>query len=297
MNAGPIFIGGLAFSGKTPLRIALSAHPRLVLTRGTAMWQRYDNRFGDLGRPANLDRCLSAMFDDPRIARLAVDRSRIQCQFRDGPSTYARLFAIVHSQHAERLGKQRWGDQMGMLERHADRVLTAYPTAQMIHMIRDPRVRHAAAALAHRPLPGRLGWETARWLHSADLAERNTRRYPGRYRVVRYELLCSEPEVTLHEIAAFLGEEFDPGMTAALAGVTLDDSNRRRTFGPEQQRVVSAFIEQHAGAQMQAHGYPVGQGVTRSGSGRPSALVKQLCDTAGIAMWRAFRAPWQKAVV
>ena len=31
----PIFIGGLSYSGKTPLRIMLSAHPNILLTRRT----------------------------------------------------------------------------------------------------------------------------------------------------------------------------------------------------------------------------------------------------------------------
>jgi hypothetical protein len=296
MSIGPVFIAGLAFSGKTPLRIALSAHPRLALTRGTAMWQRYDDRYGDLGRPANLNRCLSAMLDDPSIARLAPDRARIERELRAGPSTYAHLFAVVHRQHAERLGKQRWGDQMGALERYADRVLTAYPTAQMIHMIRDPRTRQAAAALAHRRLPGRLGWETARWRHSADLAERNLRRYPGRYRVVRYELLCGDPEATLRAVAAFLDEEFAPAMMSALAGVTLDDAQRRRVFAPDRQRMMSGFIERNAGAQMLAHGYPVATGTADAGIRRPSDLVRRLCGQAGITMWRTVHAPALKGV-
>ncbi|HSK97424.1 MAG TPA: sulfotransferase, partial [Euzebyales bacterium] len=239
MSAGPVFIGGLAFSGKTPLRIALSAHPRLVLTRHTALWVRYHGRFGDLGRPRNLDRCLSAMASDPRLAGLAPDRPRIEREFRTGPGTHAHLFELVHRHHAERLGKQRWGDQMGMFERHADRVLTAYADAQMIHMVRDPRTWHAAAITTRRRRLGRLGWETARWRASADLATRNLRRYRGRYHVVRYEALCGDPEATLREVLAFLVEDYDPSV---LSGVTLDEPQRRAALAPAEQRRAAAFI-------------------------------------------------------
>ena len=294
MSGGPVFIGGLAFSGKTPLRIALSAHPRLALTRHTAMWQRYHGRYGDLGVPENLDRCLSAMLDDPNIARLEPDRRRIEEEFRAGPRTYAHLFGLVHRHHAERLGKQRWGDQMGMLERHADLVLTAFPTAQMIHMIRDPRTWHAAAASAHRQTIGRLGWETARWRESADLAGRNARRYRGRYHVVRYEALCSDPEATLREVVAFLAEEFDPAMMSALTDVAIDDPHRRVVFAPNRQRMMSGFIERHASEQMLAHGYPV-LADTSTASRRTSwAFVDRLCDEAGMAMWRTLHTPRAK---
>jgi hypothetical protein len=285
-----VFIGGLAFSGKTPLRIALSAHPRLALTRRTAMWQRYHGRYGDLGRPENLDRCLSAMLVDPNIAQLMPDRLRIEREFRTGPSTYARLFALVHGHHAERLGKQRWGDQMGMIERHAGLVLTEYPTAQMIHMIRDPRTRHAAAASVHDKQLGRLGWETARWRDSADLARRNVHQFRGRYLVVRYEALCSDLQATLYEVMAFLAEEFDPVMTSALADVTFDDP-RHATFAPSRQRVVSGFIERHAAVQMAAHGYPMLAGARDARPRTPRAFVDRVCDEAGVAVWRTLHAP------
>jgi len=289
MSDGPVFICGLAFSGKTPLRIALSAHPRLALTRHTAMWQRHAGRYGNLRRPGSFDHCLSALLGDPDVARLAPDRASIEREFRDGPATYAHLFAVVHRQHAERLGKQRWGDQMGMLERYADWVLRAYPAAQMIHMIRDPRIRHAAAASAHRQTPGRLGWETARWRESAALAERNLRRYPGRYHTVGYEALCSDPEATLRTVAAFLEEDFEPAMTAALADVTLDDRHRRMTFTPGRRRSVCWFIERHAEAQMAAHGYAVDT-VTGAAARTPWAFTDHWCDRAGMALWRTLHA-------
>ena len=57
---GPIFIGGLSQSGKTELRLALGAHPSIELTRHTDMWDRFYGRYGNLGRPRNLDRCLAA---------------------------------------------------------------------------------------------------------------------------------------------------------------------------------------------------------------------------------------------
>ena len=84
MNDGPVFIGGLAFSGKTPLRIALSAHPRLELTRKTAMWTRFHGRFGDLSADRNLDRCLDVMLADPAIAALHPDRAQVRQAVRAG---------------------------------------------------------------------------------------------------------------------------------------------------------------------------------------------------------------------
>jgi hypothetical protein len=255
VNGGPIFLGGLAFTGKTPLRIALSAHPRLVLTRHTALWVRYHGRYGDLADARNLDRCLAAMASDPAVAVLALDRQRIEREFRAGPATYAHLLELVHRHHAERLGKQRWGEQVGRFEHHADQVLTAYAGAQMVHMVRDPRTWLGAVTATRRHRPGRLTREAARWRDSADLAVRNSRRYGSRYLVVRYEALRGDPDPTLHAVAAFLGEDLHPAMISALAAVDIDGPRHRAVVAPGHQRRVLDVIERHAAKQARGLGY------------------------------------------
>jgi hypothetical protein len=57
----PIFIGGLDNSGKTHLRLALSSHPEIAMTRRSYMWTRIYNRYGDLRQPENFERCLNAL--------------------------------------------------------------------------------------------------------------------------------------------------------------------------------------------------------------------------------------------
>lgn len=285
MSGGPVFIGGLSFSGKTQMRLALSAHPELALTRRTALWHRYRNQYGDLAVPHNLDRCLSAMLRDPRITHLAPDRARIERELRTGPATYARLCALVHEHHAQRHGARRWGEQIGAIERYADQVFAAYPEAQMIHMIRDPRMRQAAAA-ADRQAPGRLGWETARWCHSADLADHNLAHHPGRYRVVRYEALRDRPEATLRAVARFLHEDYDPAMLAALAFATFDDP--RHAPDASNARQATAFIEQHADVQMRALGYlPAYSADVQARSQR--SLLDEMASRVGNVLWHSTR--------
>ena len=214
MDHGPIFIGGLAHSGKTPLRLMLSAHPNLALTRQTYMWSRFYNRYGNLSDPDNFERCLMAMLNYRGIQALQPDPENIRQRFGQGEPSYARLFALFHEGHAERLGKSRWGDQLGLVEQFADPIFAAFPAAKMIHMVRDPRHRQGAAKGLSRYRKGKIGWEIARWLHSINLMERNQKRYPDNYKVVRYETIVAQPEATIREICAFLNEDFLPGMIA-----------------------------------------------------------------------------------
>lgn len=204
-------MGGPGRSGKTLVSFMLSSLP-IAVTRRTEMWPRFYGRFGDLDRPANFERCLRAMLRRKQIASLMPDPDRIRREFRLGAPTYARLFGVVHEQYAEQSGKTRWGDQTGLIERFADELMAAYQGAKVIHMIRDPRDRHEAILERAPRRAGAVGTSASVWLYSVALGRRNMRRYPGSYKLVRYETLVTRPEETMRGICAFLGEEFDPAM-------------------------------------------------------------------------------------
>ena len=213
MNHGPIFLGGPHHVGKTWVRLALSTHPNIAISRRTYLWSHFYDLYGDLGQPANFERCLSAMLQHKHLpAVLKPDPDRIRREFSQGPLPYTRLFALLHEHHAQRLGKSRWGDQLAFIERYADQIFAAYPGAKLIHMIRDPRKWFEVSISNSRLRKGNVGGATACWLYSLGLAERNQRRYPDCYKVVRYEMVVSQPERTLREICAFLGVDFLPSM-------------------------------------------------------------------------------------
>ncbi len=218
MENGPIYIGGLAHSGKTLLRRMLSVQPNLVISRKTKMWDRFYNQFGDLSRPQNFELCLAAMLQNRQVQSLAPDEARIRAEFWQEAPSYARLFALFQAHHAERLGKTRWGVQLGFAERLADPIFAAHPQAKMIHLIRDPRDRNTAVKSITQHRRGKTGWSTACWLYSVGLAWRNQKRYPENYLVVRYESLITSPEATLRQICTFLGEPFLPEMLAVMDG-------------------------------------------------------------------------------
>jgi hypothetical protein len=256
VETAPVFIGGLSGSGKTQLRIVLDAHPDISLTRRTRMWDRFYSRFGDLCEPANLDRCLATMLRDPGVQQLAPDERRVRRELADGPRTYARLFGLLHQHHAERAGKRRWGDQLRFVERFADPIFAAYPSARMVHMVRDPR---------HRSLPSgrrldfgaRLGWEIAMWLRSAELAIHNQRRYPGGYLVLSYEAFATQPVETAEAVCSFIGEPFRAPMVDALRTLALDACHK----APATPSIAglraphAAFLDRYAGSQMATFGY------------------------------------------
>ena len=269
LDRGPIFIGGLDRSGKTYMRFMLSSHPDITLTRRTNMWPNFYNRFGDLSRVDNFERCLEAMMQYKHIHSLEPDLERIRREFWQESPTYARLFALIHEQYAQRQGKSRWGDQTELIERFADLIFDAYPNARLIQMIRDPRDHFEASKQRRRNSKGRVGDSTARWLYSISLARRNQRNYPDRYKIVRYETMVSQPEETMRDVCGFLGEEYSPGMLTMQGvprfwkenglQVNPGDSPLRKDFIGSFRRGISqneiAFIQKYAGRYMLLYDY------------------------------------------
>lgn len=118
---------------------------------------------------------------------------------------------------------------------------------------------------------GRAGGAAARWLYSVLLAERNQRRYPGRYMVVQFEAMVRQPEQTLQAVCDFLGETYypemllmegDPERRAKLVqraseptGVTPLSTEFIGTYYEAVPPAEIAFIQSVAGRRMTAFGY------------------------------------------
>ena len=213
MNSeSPIFIAGPDRSGTSLMFALLASHPNISMVRRTNMWRYFHERYGDLKETDHFKRCLVDMTRYNRMKHLKPDAERIQSEFLSGEPTYGRLFALFHLHNAERAGKRRWGDKSLHTEHYADHVFHEYPNARIIHMTRDPRDRYASVRKRHGRDTPRLGASTGRWLFSMNRAIRNQKRYPAQYKIVRFEDVTRDPEGTMREVCAFIGEEFAPEM-------------------------------------------------------------------------------------
>jgi hypothetical protein len=267
----PVFIAGPDRSGTTLMFAILASHPDLCMVRRTNVWRYFDGRYGSLGRPENFERCLSDMVRYRRMRHLAPDADRIRREFSAGSRTYGRLFALFYEHHAERSMQPRWGDKSLHTEHYADRIFAEFPYATVVHMMRDPRDRYASVRRRNGGDLSRVGAATARWLESARAARRNLRRHPGRYLVVRYEDLVSEPEPTVRRVCDFIGAPFTAEMLSLNGLPELRDSGGNSSFGDMTPGSIStnaigrfrdalrpdecAFIELVARRDMQAFGY------------------------------------------
>jgi sulfotransferase family protein len=231
MNRGPIYLAGIERSGTSLMYALLASHPNIAMTRRTNLWTYFNNQFGNLNNAENLQRCLSIMSQYKRLRAIQIDTERVRREFYQGEKTYARLFSLVEGHFAERLGKPRWGDKSLNTERYMDDIFAAFPNAKIIHMMRDPRDRYASAKTRWTDMKGRVGAGTAMWLESVKLARRGQRKYPGQYKVVRYEDLVAQPEQTVRTICEFLGEEYIPEMLTMIGAPTHRNKGSNSSYG------------------------------------------------------------------
>jgi hypothetical protein len=217
-SPGPIFLAGVDRSGIGLLGELLDAHPSIAISRRTNFWSFFHNRFGSLNERANLDRCIESLASYTRIRALQPRFDEIRAEFEGAADqSYGRLFELIQCRSARQRGKSRWGDKSLDSESHADTIFTEYPSARIVHVIRDPRDRFASQSRHRRAGRGGVGSGTALWLWSARLAQRNRDRYPDQYLVVRFEDLVCDTERCLRSICEFIGEPYSAAMIDAVA--------------------------------------------------------------------------------
>lgn len=303
MERGPVFVAGQERSGTSLLYALLATHPNIAMTRRTNLWTYFYEQYGDLSVAENLERCLDTMLRYSRIVVQDVDGDRLRRDFRRGEPTYARLFALVEQQVADRLGKPRWGDKSLNTERYAEPILRAYPGARILHMVRDPRDRYASVLVRWKSRRGDVGAGTAAWLDSVQLGERHARRYPERYRLVRYESLVARPEEALREICDFVDEPYTDEMLRMDGAERFRDDGGNSSYGPRPVGEISpdsigryrqvltprqiAFIERAANRPMGRLGYLTAPVLLSGGDRVRFALADAPLNMGALLAWRA----------
>lgn len=303
MERGPVFVAGLERSGTSLLYALLASHPNIAMTRRTNLWTHFYGQYGDLREDANAERCIDMMGRYKRLVVLQPDWDRLRHDFLAGERTYARLFALLEEQHAERLGKPRWGDKSLNTERYADQIFASNPGARILHMIRDPRDRYASSVTRWKRRRGGVGAGTAEWLSSARAAQRHERRYPQQYRTIRYESLASRPEETVRDLCAFIGEDYAPAMLTMEGAPTFKEQGSNSSYEKRAAGVIStnsigrfrevlapgqvAFIQRLARGPMTSFAYEPEPVALDADEQLRYALVDLPVESAHLVAWRA----------
>lgn len=248
-----IIIGGCGRSGTTLARVILNRHPNIACGRETAI-------LCDLVNPP----------------RLAVEWDLPEKDITELMARSPNIIRFVESffrQFAEREGKPRWADKTPRNVRALPRILSAFPNAVFVHVVRDGR--DVACSLRNHPKVGIRNGKfvpvhnnrpieecAGRWLNDTSLGLA-FRGHPRCFEL-RYERMITDTENAVRELCEFLGEDYSPQLlvpSGAEAAANNPDADReirpgslsrwKRDLTPEERKT---FI-QVAGELLIATGY------------------------------------------
>ncbi|TYK43844.1 sulfotransferase family protein [Actinomadura decatromicini] len=215
----PIFILGCARSGTSLLQQMLHSHPRIAVPAETSfVLPAYTARceFGDLTVRDNRRELADWITRDrsTKFRVLGLDAAETSEEIVAGPPTLGSVVGTVFGAYARRFDKPRWGDRRPSYIRYAGSLLRMFPDAQFVHLVRDGR--DCVASLLERPWYDQdVHHAISAWREAVDRGRRlGARLGPDGYYEMQYERLVADPADELARLCAFLGEDFDPAMTA-----------------------------------------------------------------------------------
>ena len=211
----PFFVLGAARSGTTLLRLMLNRHPRLAIPPESHFLIPLLRELpvDRLLSPAEIRRTAEIIIRHPRFATWHVPANVLVESFGRKERSYLReLIDWCFRLEISRSGKPRWGDKTPRYYECWEQVVSLFPEAKLIHLIRDGR--DVSASLRRVGWHGRTEFERAQyWSSRVSMAHQALRRLgPETCMIVRYEDLVLNSEPVLKDICMFLEEEFAPTM-------------------------------------------------------------------------------------
>jgi Sulfotransferase family len=201
----PIFIGGMFKSGTSLLRAMLGQHSAIASGLET-YWFNWDWSQRDSAEMQRTQDRLAGYFD------MTADEVRALAKSAATPEVF---LSTLMDELARKEDKPRWAEKTPGNIAHIDRIWKAWPDAQIIHIIRDPRDIFASLVEARK-------WDTAaefadRWAATVGRGERLLAELkPGErsYIAIRYEDLIAAPDVTMRRVMEFLSEPWEPAVAS-----------------------------------------------------------------------------------
>jgi hypothetical protein len=194
--AKPLFLVACERSGTTLLSLILDHHPQLSFVDCYYSIEKLGDD-GDWPEPEEYYRFLETnfIFQD---SKLAIDKTL----------DYPHLVDSFLRQVLIRSGKPLVG---GKIRDNYHRVLSIWPDARFIHLLRDGRdVAHSIIGMGWA---GNTYLGAEYWLHAEQLWDKLRDQIPpDRWIEIRYETLVNEPEATLDQVCQFIGVPYSPAM-------------------------------------------------------------------------------------
>jgi hypothetical protein len=204
-----------------------------------------------------------------------VDRADIEARLLASDRTDRGIFEAFLRVYAERRGKVIIGEKTPAHLGYVETLLEWFPDGRVIHLMRDPRAIYVSELRRRneRAVTVPYRWLVrvpllmsafvllqVVWVWAAAVGRHRvlSRRYPGRYQLVRFEDLVSAPERTVDRMCAFIGVDRVPrmleqkvtskGARVGLSGFDADAATRwRSSIHPFAERAIRRLLGRRLG--------------------------------------------------
>lgn len=206
------------------MRRILYAHPHLhippeifVLGNTVRLFRQYRNM-----KWRDLVYFILAQYEfAPEFEVFEISLRPLVARLLDAPKSSRNLAFILNSlyrYHAEEKGKKteckRWGDKTPPNIFRLNTILSVFPDAQFIYMVRDGVDSIVSILEAH--IHDDLESSADRWLAGVKAASKFISRHPNICLEVRYENLVQMPVETASTVCEFLGIEHDANLVNSM---------------------------------------------------------------------------------
>lgn len=243
----PFFIVGCVRSGTTLLRKILDSHPCLVSPEETQFY-RWGQPFGTpeymqrvrnnpiLKKHRQIDGIEESLFAD--ILENSTSR-------RDLYTRYMEAFSAKRKPLAT-----RWFDKSPQNIYGATLILSDFPDAKIVHIVRHPYNVAASLRLGKvMSIPQLLG-ACNYWTEAVAIAARLKALLPAQVYELRYERLVGDAAGEIGKLLAFLGEDAN-GITFPLENIHPERNQHRQTLTDDDRRMIDTIC----GRWMRHYGY------------------------------------------
>lgn len=210
----PFFIIGSGRSGNTLLRRILYSHPDIYIPPETYVLGRSIKLFRQnrhLSWAETVHTILAQFefhqeFETFNISLRPLVNSLVEVPLKSRSLSFILNSFYCYCASESNKSFKRWGDKTPLNTFCLDDILSVFPDAQFIHLVRDGC--DASYSYLRSGIYRDIEGAAQRWTDSVKAASKFVENHPGHCFEVRYENLVSKPEESIKQICDFLNIEF-----------------------------------------------------------------------------------------
>lgn len=211
----PFFIVGNDRSGTTMLRMILDRGPDVAIPpESMFLTDLGDELRGAAPAPPSADGLMEQVWSHPKVALWELPTTHPHIPPDLDPQATRRFIAQApFAAYAQLNGKPFWADKTPHYVHHVDELLTLWPDARFVVLVRDGR--DVALSLRRMPFGPNNAWAAASWwARGIRAGQEAALQHPDQVMTVRYEDLAERPAVEVPRICTFLGLHYGEDMLA-----------------------------------------------------------------------------------